>query len=220
MKSLTALLFLSFLAASAAAESSVVERWFSATSSAKSVEVEFTQKRKLKTIKLPIKSQGKLWIDYADDRFRWETGNPPQTVVLRVGKELTIIRTPGKRFEKRDVNAQTDSEERKKPKSGMSILAGGFPRTLEAFRAQYRVLETTLDGPVHRVSTKPLDARGQSVESFVFLIDAETYFLRGFDIRLVDKSTIEMSFDEVRPNVKLRDGLFSHDLTGYKETEF
>lgn len=220
MKPLILFLILAPLLPAAAGDPSVVERWFQATSTASSVEVVFSQKRILKTIKLPIKNEGKLWIDYAEDRFRWQTGDPPQTIVLRVGTELTIIRTPGKRYEIRDLTQKSGAEERVKPKSGMTVLAGGFPRTLEAFEKQYRVLETKFEDGLHRVITKPLDARGESVHEFVFLIDADSFFLRGFEIELEDGSSIEMVFDEVTPNVELNDGLFEHDLTGHKEVEF
>ena len=198
----------------------VVEKWFQATSSAKSVEVVFRQKRKLKTIKLPIKNQGKLWIDYAEDRFRWQTGDPPQTIVLRVEKQLTIVRTPGKRFEIRDLTQKAADDERANPKSGMMVLAGGFPRTLGEFQKHYRVLNTESDDQFHRVTTKPIDARSESIDEFVFLIDAKSFFLRGFEIELKDGSSIEMAFDEVTPNPELTDELFQHDLTGYKEADF
>lgn len=220
MKSLPFFLILALQLPAAAEQATVVERWFQATATAESVEVVFSQKRKLKTIKLPIKNEGRLWIDYAGDRFRWQTGEPPQTIVLRVGTQLTIVRTPGKRFEVRDLTQAAADDDRTKPKSGMMVLAGGFPRTLAEFEKQYRVLETELDGNVHRVLTKPIDARSESIEAFVFLIDAESFFLRGFEIELKDGSSIEMAFDEVKPNVELTDELFKHDLTGFKEAEF
>ncbi|MFT5468438.1 MAG: outer membrane lipoprotein-sorting protein [Verrucomicrobiales bacterium] len=215
----TIIISLAFAASATAADedgSAIVERWLDAGSPVSALRVEFTQTRKLKTIKLPIVKKGTLWIDYAKDRFRWQTGDPPQTIVVRVADELTVIRTPGKKFERRDLG---DNAGDAQPHALMA-LAGGFPRSVEAFNRDYRLIEANREGETFRLITQPLGARGKGVEHFIFLIDAEQHRLRGFEIQLEDGSSISTSFDAVETEPSLTDELFVPDLTNYRETQF
>lgn len=194
----------------------IVERWLAAGSDVSTLRVEFTQTRKLKTIKLPIVQHGTLWIDYSNDRFRWQTGAPPQTIVVCANDELTIIRTPGKKFETRSLKGDADGRR----VQGMEALAGGLPRTLEEFNQDYRLIETKRDGGIYRLTTRLLGSRGRGVDRFVFLIEAEQHRLQGFEMHLEDGSSISTGFDAVESDLPLAAYLFAPDLTDYRETRF
>ncbi|MEM7601594.1 MAG: hypothetical protein AAF357_09285, partial [Verrucomicrobiota bacterium] len=66
---------------SSAADMSVVQRWMSTNSGVRTIRIDFTQTRKMKSIKVPIRQSGSLWLNYGTSQFRWQVGNPPQTIV-------------------------------------------------------------------------------------------------------------------------------------------
>ena len=57
----------------------VVERWLAGNSGVSSLKIDFTQTRTMRSLKVPVRQQGTLWLDYGKDRFRWQTGDPAQT---------------------------------------------------------------------------------------------------------------------------------------------
>lgn len=197
-----------------AQEIDVVGRWLQTNSGVRTLKVTFSQSRKLRSLNLPIQQKGILWLDYERDRFRWETGSPPQTIVVRNGNDLLILRTRAKKVERRTYGTGSSVT------PGMSALATGFPRSASEFRRKYRVLEIQSQGGKYRVITQPLGSGGRGVSRFTFLIDARTFRLEGFEISLTDGSSISTSFSRVEPNVRLSPALFSPDLTGYGETKF
>ncbi|MEI6916348.1 MAG: outer membrane lipoprotein carrier protein LolA, partial [Armatimonadota bacterium] len=54
------------------------------------LSADFTQSRSLKTLRDPIISHGKLWIQ-TKQFFRWELGTPPKTIVIGTPTETTVI---------------------------------------------------------------------------------------------------------------------------------
>jgi len=102
----------------------------------------------------------------------------------------------------------------------MAALAGGFPKTLEKFQQKYRLLEVRQQDKTFRIKTQPLGAGGRGVGSFTFVIEADHYRLLGIEVDLEDGSSLHTVFDDVELNAPIPAGLFTPDLTGYKQTEF
>jgi len=194
--------------------SEVLERWLSTHTGVSTIRVDFTQTRKMRTLRVPMRQEGVLLMDHQTGRFRWELGNPPQTVVLKKGADLLIVRTPMKRYERRPAGGNANGS------GGIAMLASGFPRTPEEFHAKYRVLSIQLHDNVHRIATKPLGTAGRGVESFTFVVGAGDYRLRGMELRLEDGSSVDTVFRRVIPNAQIDAGLFQFDLAGYQQTRF
>ena len=217
-RSLPVLLVVSFLSVNSFAQQSspnleIVKRWLSTNSGISSIRIDFTQTRKMRSLKVPIRQDGSLWLDYSGSRnFRWQTGNPPQTIVVGNGKQIVILRTPMKKYEVRASGADAAP--------GMSALAKGFPRTLEDFNAKYRVLEIVPHENTFRIVARPLGPAGRGVDTFTFVVERDRYRLLGIELDLQDGSSIDTVFNQVNPNVALPADLFRPDLTGYKETKF
>lgn len=195
------------------ADLSVVEKWMATNSGVGSVKIAFTQKRTMRSLKVPIRQSGTLWMDYGRNRFRWETGNPAQTIVTKQSGKLLIVRTPGKKFERRPFSSGGDNQ-------GMAVMAGGFPRSMSEFTRKYRVLSTEKRSNTFRITTQPLGSAGKGVSQFTFVVQASGYRLVGMEIKLKDGSSIDTVFNRVQLNVSVPSSLFSPDLTGYKETKF
>ncbi len=199
-------------AQSSAPDMSVVERWLATNTGIGSLKIDFTQTRTMRAVKIPVRQDGTLWLDYSTHRFRWQTGEPAQTIVVNVGKNILIIRTPMKKYEIRPADSGGAP--------GMAAMANGFPRTLAEFQQKYRVLETRPDANTRRIIARPLGDAGRGVQTFTFVVDAKHFRLLGFEIELEDGSSVNTVFRQVATNVPLTQALFQPSVEGYTETKF
>ncbi len=190
----------------------VVERWLASNSGIDTLRVDFTQTRRLKAVKVPVTQDGTLWLDYAKGRFRWQLGDPPQTIVVSLGKKILIIRTPMKRYEVREAGSGGAP--------GMAALANGFPRNVEDFQRRYRLLEVRAEGNTRRIVAQPLGEAGRGVDQMTFVVESARYRLLGIEIDLADGSSMKTVFRKVDTNPTLSANLFQPSVDGYTETKF
>lgn len=191
---------------------SVVERWLATNSGLSSVKIDFTQTRQMRSVSRSVSQEGTLWLDYANHRFRWQTGDPAQTIVVSLGADILIIRTPGKKYEIRPAGSGGAP--------GMAALANGFPRTLPEFQQKYRVLETRSEANTKRIVARPLGEGGRGVETFTFVVDASHHRLLGIELDLEDGSSVQTVFRHVETNVPVTQALFQPPVDGYTQTKF
>ncbi|NRB76525.1 MAG: outer membrane lipoprotein carrier protein LolA [Verrucomicrobiales bacterium] len=195
-----------------AADLSIVEKWMGNNSGARTLKVSFSQTRTMKSIRVPIRQSGTLWIDYGRSRFRMEMGNPAQTIVTRQGSSMVITRPLGKKYEKRAYGSGSDP--------AMASLSGGVPRSMSEFKRKYRVISTDLKGSTYHIVTQPLGSSGRGVSTFTFLVKKDSFNLSGMEIRLKDGSYVSTTFRSVTPNASMPSSLFTQNLDGYTQTKF
>jgi outer membrane lipoprotein-sorting protein len=65
----------------------VFRNWLAAQKNAPDMRVEFTIIKTMPALKEPVKSGGRFW-NYANGRFRWETGKPATSVLVYDGVTL------------------------------------------------------------------------------------------------------------------------------------
>ncbi len=202
-------------AQSSAPDMSLVERWLATNSGVGALKIDFTQTRHMRSVKRASSQDGTLWLDYRNHRFRWQTGDPANTIVVSLGSNLIIIRTPGKRYEVRPAGSGGSGGA-----PGMAALANGFPRTLAEFKQRYHVLETRAEANTQRIIAKPLGESGRGVNTFTFVIDSTRYRLLGIEIGLEDGSALHTVFRKVEVNPPLTQELFQPSVEGYTKTKF
>ncbi|MCB1203704.1 MAG: outer membrane lipoprotein carrier protein LolA [Verrucomicrobiae bacterium] len=199
-------------AQSSSPDMSVVDRWLATNTGVSTLRIDFTQTRRMKSVKVPVRQEGTLWLDYQNRQFRWQLGDPAQTIVVSLGQNVLIIRNPMKRYEIRQAGSGGTP--------GMAAMANGFPRTLQEFQQRYRVIETRPEANTSRIVTRPLGVAGRGVETFTFVVDASHFRLLGIEIDLEDGSSLDTVFRRVEPNIDLPKGLFQPSVDGYTETKF
>src|SRR5215831_15574805 len=64
--------------------------WLAAQTNIHSWSADFIQTRVLKSLAQPLTATGHVWFAFPN-RFRWELGNPPQTIAVREAGELLIV---------------------------------------------------------------------------------------------------------------------------------
>ena len=82
------------------------------------------QTRTLKALTEPLTASGRVWFA-APDRFRWELGDPPKTIALRVSDEMIVIYPRLKRVERYRLAGDQTGPWR----DALALLEAGFPRS-------------------------------------------------------------------------------------------
>lgn len=182
--------------------SPAVVSWLNAQSKIRTWSANFTQTRKLKSLTQPLVAHGKVW--FAEpNRFRWELGNPPQTIAVRAPEELLILYPHLKRAERFSLSGQQTGPWR----DALALLEAGFPRSREAMEAQYNVLSQQTDGNICRLVLQPKSVAARRMMPQIEVdFDTKENLLRGTELQFADGSTMRNDFTDIvtNPNVDMQ----------------
>ena len=189
-----------------------VKQWLATNRGVDTLKVEFTQTRKLTSLKSVIRQRGVLWVDRrGEGSFRWQTGDPPGTIVTRKGGQLLIVRPRSRQYERRPAGESGSS---------MAILAEGFPRSWEEFQRKYHLVGVKSRGEVHRINVQPRGQLDRGIQILTFVTGGARGVLQALEVKFRDGSSQQIVFDKVERRLPLRPELFSPDLSGYQATKF
>ena len=74
----------------AANADSVLAAWLNAQTNVQTWSASVIQTRALKSLTRPLTATGHVWFA-APNRFRWELGDPPQTIAVRQADQMLVI---------------------------------------------------------------------------------------------------------------------------------
>jgi outer membrane lipoprotein-sorting protein len=201
-------------AASAAADDidmTPVKKWVERQSKIKTLVVDFTQKRYLKTVKKPLETSGKFFFA-APGSIRWQSGDPPKVIAtVKKDGDLTVLHLDKKEAEvmtRQQLNDKTDGQ-------GVAFLESGFPRDLDSFLQRFEVTSVAKDHDYFRVEAKFANSSNAIVRKFVFLIHEGTWILGGLQFHFRDGSRVESTFTKFVENQPVADSQFTPDLAGF-----
>lgn len=190
------------------ADNAVLEAWLKRQASIESLETDFTQERKLPSLKEPVTTAGKL-VFAKPGRVRWQMGDPAATLALSDGTTLTLVDMAAKSA--RRIAADSPQASR------FSMLTGKSFQTAEDFYTMFEVAAHRVESGIHQYTLKPKDRRMRSQVPWVFLdIDPAKNELRAMEMELQDKSRIRTVFHNPRFNTKPEARQFTADLKGFK----
>ncbi|HTL17611.1 MAG TPA: outer membrane lipoprotein carrier protein LolA, partial [Patescibacteria group bacterium] len=122
----------------AASLSPAVSSWIEAQTNIHSWSADLVQTRSLKSLTQPLTAKGHVWFA-APNRFRWELGNPAQTIAVRATNEMLVIYPGLKRVERFPLSGAKTGPW----KDALALLEAGFPRNAVELQAQYNILDQT-----------------------------------------------------------------------------
>lgn len=197
-----------FSIASARADNVALDAWLKRQPSITSLDSTFTQERKLPSLKNPTSTPGRL--SFAKpDKFRWQLGEPAETLAVSDGATLTLIETADKTA--RQISSDSPQAAR------FSLLSGKAFQSPEAFQEAFEIIESRVTSGIHQYTLKAKDRRMRSQVPWIFLdIDPVKNELTALELELQDKSRVRTIFHQPRLNTPLPDSLFKPDLTGLK----
>jgi outer membrane lipoprotein-sorting protein len=193
---------------------SALKTWITRSAKIQTAKAEFKQLRYLKTVRKPLESAGTVYFS-APGSIRWSSGDK-MIATIQPGKPLTI-----QHVEKKEAEVYTrEMLEQKSGGQGLTLLESGFPRSLEGFQKQFKVLSTEkLDGGYVKFECELAGKTNPIIRKLVFFIKEQDGILGALHFYLRDGSRIENSFTQLTENPKLDDKLFTPDLTGYTVKE-
>jgi outer membrane lipoprotein-sorting protein len=194
----------------------VIADWIRHQTNIQTVTAEFVQTRKLKALTEPLVARGRLWFEMPN-RFRWELGQPAQTIIVRDQTQLWMISPRLKRAERYPLDGTIQGPWN----DALSLLESGFPRDVASFRKQYQLLSLTHTNGTYELQLQPTSTSARRMITRMGLVLGDTEFhLRANELTLADGSSIRNDFDHLQINPKFDADVFKTSVgADYKISE-
>jgi outer membrane lipoprotein carrier protein len=190
--------------ARAADTNAVLDAWFAAQAKVRSLSADFVQTRTLKTLVQPLVATGRLWFA-PPNQFRWELGQPAQTIALRHADDMFVIYPRLKRAEHYSLGASAPREWR----DAMSLLDAGFPHTRQDFDAQFQIQSLTETNGAWLLALQPRSAAArQMMPALRVRLATNDFSLAGTELVFVDGSRMRNDFTHIVANAALDENMF------------
>jgi outer membrane lipoprotein-sorting protein len=198
------------LAVTALAEpgAALLDQWISAQTNLHTWTADCTQTRSLKVLAQPLVAKGKVWVK-VPDRFRWELGQPAQTVALRLPDQLLIIYPRLKRVEKYPLRAAQPGPW----KDALALLEASFPSSRSDLESHFRVLSVTETNAVMRVTLQPRSASARKFMAEIeVVVNTRDFSPLATEMRFSDGSRMRNDFTNIVINAPLGEETFDAKL--------
>ena len=199
-----------------AAASPDIAPFLDAQAGLKSWTADFVQTRTLRSLKQPLKTPGHLYF-VAPNIFRWELGNPTQTIAVRKSDEVLLIYPPLKRVERYALSAN----ERSQWQEMLSLLDAGFPRNQKELESRFNIVSSReTDGKMHIVLQPKAASARRWMQEMELTFDAAAKSLAATELRFADGSSLRNDFSNERKNSDITPELFEPQIPpDYKVSE-
>ncbi len=192
----------------ASAAPSAIDAWLARQAEVRSWKAEFVQTRILPTLSEPLTARGRLWFA-APDQFRWELGQPPQTVAIRQPTQMFVIYPALKRAERYALTGRQNQSWH----SALALLEAGFPRDRATLEAQFRILDTQQANGFLTVFLQPKSAGARRmIPRIQVVLTADDYSLRSTQLEFPDGSKMRNDFINAEVNPATSSDLFKPDF--------
>jgi outer membrane lipoprotein-sorting protein len=212
---LSALLFLAVTASRAGDYDAQFNQWFGVQTNLQSWSGDFTQTRTLTVLNRPLVTPGKVWVKRGE--FRWELGQPPQTIVMRTPEQLLIVYPRFKRAEKYPLGAVPSGP----MKDALALLDASLPRDRASMEEHFKLVSATLTNSILQMTLQPRsEAARKMIGQVVIGFHTNDFIIATTAMRFADGSTLANAFTNVVLNQPLSPDLFDAKLPAdYTVTE-
>jgi outer membrane lipoprotein-sorting protein len=193
--------------ANAADHKDLFDQWFAAQTNLQSWSADFTQTRTLKVLAQPLITTGRVWVE--PNRFRWELGQPVQTIALRQPDQLLIIYPRLKRAEKYPLSGVPAGP----LKDALALLDASLPRDRASMEQRFRVLSSGETNSILEVRLQPKSASARKFMSEVLIgFHTNNYSTSFTELKFPDGSRLRNDFTNMALNQPMDAGLFEANL--------
>lgn len=183
------------------------DEWISVQTRLESWSGGFLQTRMLKVLSQPLVSTGRVWV--ASDRFRWELGQPPQTIALRQSNLLMIIYPRLKRAEKYALNAVPPGP----IKDAMGLLDATLPRDRASMEDKFRLVSARETNSLIQMILEPKSAAARKFMGEILIAFRTNDFSMALtQLKFADGSVLRNDFTNVVLNAPIQPELFEARL--------
>jgi outer membrane lipoprotein-sorting protein len=206
LRSICYLLF--SLSAFAAPANEFLNQWLTAQSGLKTWTADFAQTRTLKTLKQPLRSQGRL-IFAAPNNFRWQLGNPAQTIAIRNSNEMSVIYPKLKRAERYPLTGAGNEPWR----DALALMDAGFPSSAAELESRFKLLSVQFTNDLAQIRMEPRSAMAKKFMSEVQLfIRTNDFAMAANQLQFADGSILRNDFTNAVKNPNLPADAFKPDV--------
>lgn len=198
----------------AAVDRALVEKWLEQQSAFQSWSADLVQTRSLKALSQPLKTEGHVW--FAQPKFfRWELGNPPQTIAVRQPDQVLLLYPRLKRVEKYDFKTGGPW------KHALELLEAGFPRNYAEIETKFKVLNGQQTNDLYVISMEPKQAQAKRmIPQLRIGFSTKTFALTFTELSLADGSSLRNDFSKPQVNPVIPDDIFKPQIPeNYKVIE-
>ena len=182
-------------------------QWFEVQTNLQSWSADFTQTRTLTVLNQPLVSPGKVWV--ARGEFRWELGQPVQTIMVRRPDQLLIIYPRFKRAEKYPLDAIPSGP----MKDALALLDASLPRDRATMEKNFRLLSATETNSILQMTLQPRsDAARQFISEVVIGFHTNDFIIAATEMKFADGSSLRNDFTNVVVNQPIDLKLFEADV--------
>lgn len=198
------------------ADDPVLSTWLDAHANLKTWSADLVQTRHLAALSHPLISTGRVYYSQPG-LFRWELGQPPETIALRSTNELLLVYPGLKRAEHYPLDRDSGGPLR----DVITLMEAGFPRDEDSLRKQYTVSTDNAGNESCRITLKPRAATARKLVARVSLVfQTNVFTLAESEIEFADGSRLRNTFTDSISNEPFPSDLFSTNLPpDYKRVE-
>lgn len=189
----------------AAKSDPALDQFLSRQASVKTWAADFTQTRALKALSQPLVSTGKVWFA-SPGYFRWEVGQPAQTIAVRGSNAVALVYPRLKRVE----HYSLEPGQQGPWKDALALLEAGFPRSRQELNAQFEVLSQGRDGEAYVLKMRPRSVSARRLMSEIDIsFNPSKEELLSTKMVFADGSSMRNDFTNQTLNPPLEPALFS-----------
>jgi outer membrane lipoprotein-sorting protein len=182
-------------------------KWFEVQTNLQSWSGEFMQTRTLTVLNQPLRTPGKVWVKPGE--FRWELGQPVQSVVLRTADELLIIYPRLKRAEKYSLGVVPSGP----MKDALALMDASLPRDRATMEEHFKLVSAALTNSILRMVLQPRSESARKMIGQVTIgFHTNDYIIAETEMKFADGSTLHNDFTNIVVNQPLAPELFDDKL--------
>ena len=186
----------------------VLERWLASQANVRTWSAKLTQTRRLKTLKQPLISTGRVWFA-APRQFRWELGDPAQTIAVRAESELIVAYPRLQRAEVYPLDAASTGPW----KAALDLFEAGFPRDRKDLESRFKVVGVEAIERGAQIRMTPRDSTARRLIAVLRVeTDTNTGALLATEIEFADGSTLRNDFESALMNLEIDPGRFQFSI--------
>lgn len=205
---------------SASEARSALEACFARAAKVKTVQAEFDQLRKLKSVRNPLRKVGQLWMDKDSGLFRWQVGEPPEMMAIRSKDgSMTVLETRKKQARTWTKEA-LEAEEKQGRGQGFAMLSSMQNASLADFDRDFELVGWNRDEAQPALWSFDWKFRDGKIGLFVLklsvVLNSGDGALQSFTVHMRDGSSMSTVVKSYKLNAAISADTFKVDMTGYE----
>jgi outer membrane lipoprotein-sorting protein len=187
-----------------ATPNTIVAAWLGSQTNLETWSADVIQSRSLKSLAHPITATGRVWFA-APNLFRWELGDPPQTIAVRQADHMSILYPRLRRVERYPLDDGRGGPWR----DALALIEAGFPRSQAELDSRFRLLAIDSTEQIHLVHLQPQTQSARRLMPRITLVlSRDPLELHATELEFADGSSMRNDFTNVTFNPVLDPGLF------------